>query len=418
MIYLLKENIWFRVSFFFLATKIFFSGAALANLQAENRLNWVEVTKGAFSTQIMFDFAKPIIFSKKLDEKKFSLKLSFPGMDLHNFKHDYAIKQLQKLKQAGIMQKATIFEKEKPVQQVILALNFAETNLNKKNSKNRLLIKWSKLDNPNRLIIDIFTKKQLSKLKRNEALFLQAHNNTIISDSPKKNFAIDNLNINRDIRVVIDAGHGGRQPGAERFGLQEKNIALDIAQRVRGILKKSGFNALLTRSTDTTMSLKERSELASQLKADLFVSIHVNSTPTNQASDRSGIETFYLNDEYHFPSKTKSGFILMNLKNHLNYPRAVNSALHKKIKTSKALAASIQNNLVANMENKKFNVKNRGVKTAGFRVLLRSEVPSALVEVGFLSNKNEASKLAQAGYRSHLAEGISLGIKKYLLHQK
>lgn len=389
-----------------------------------NRLNWVEVSQGKFSTQIMFDFTQPVFFAKKLNKEKFQLKLSFPGMTLEQFQHTHVMAQLKKLKTLGLVANISLLEKEKQIKRITLALDFAQETYTSKNKnhaskevqKNKLLIKWVTLESPNRLIIDIFTKQKLDELNRDNHVLLQAHNNSIVSDVTQKISHTRKSKLPKELRIVIDAGHGGSQPGAQSFGLQEKTLTLDLAQRVRNLLKQSGFNAILTRNNDSTLSLVERSELAAQLKADLFISIHVNASG-KKGNSENGIETFYLDDRFIFPQAHQSGFILMNLKNHPNLPTIVSNALKKNLQASRNLASSIQHNLIGSLQDKNINITNRGTKSDGFRVLLRSGVPAALVEVGFLTNKQEASRLAQESYRSIVARGIYRGIEKYLLTQ-
>jgi|GEM_PF-690949 len=389
---------------------------------SQNKLNWMEVSQGKFATQIMFDFAQPIRFDKKINKEKFRLKLIFPEMHLQQFKHSHIVGQLNKLKKLGLATNIWLHEKDTPTKSIVLAIDFTQTsehqgkNKQKKpciSEKNKLLIKWATLESPNRLIIDIFTKQTLDELGKHQNMMLQAHNNVVISDTEQAIYVSGQTKTQKNLRIVIDPGHGGSQSGARAFGLQEKDLALDIAQRVRRQLNEAGFNTILTRNADRTMSLLERSELATQLKADLFVSIHVNATGKKDPYEH-GIETYYLNNKYSFPPANKSGFILMNLKNQDHLTETVNNALQKNATASRSLATEIQNNLVTTLQKNKHPIINRGIKTDGFRVLLRSAVPAALVEVGFLSNKKEALRLAQEQYRSLVAQGICHGIKNFV----
>lgn len=416
MIFLSKENIGVIPKIYFLGLLLFNSAKTLSHQEIENRLNWIEVTQVAFSTQIMLDFNNPISFKKKLIKKDLCLKFSFPGMDISNFKNVSTENQLEKLRKLGLVTKTTLREKDNPIKKVIFSLNFAAINPHN-NKKNKLLIKCSTIENPNRLIIDIFKEEKLNKLRKDDAVLLHAHNETIINESHQPTKKKNNTTLKINKRIIIDAGHGGSQPGTEHFGLQEKCIALDIAKQVQKKLNLSGFNAILTRNSDETLSLQERSEFASQLKADLFVSIHANAAPLGK-SDENGIETFYLDSKYIFPQQQKNHFILMNLEQHHNYPKLVNEAHRKNINSSKKLAHLIQDSLIQTVKKKNYSINNRGIKKNGFRVLLRSQFPAALVEVGFLTNKKEATNLSQSSYRTILANGICEGIKNYLATNK
>jgi N-acetylmuramoyl-L-alanine amidase len=216
-----------------------------------------------------------------------------------------------------------------------------------------------------------------------------------------------------DFRIVIDPGHGAHDTGAQCFGLCEKHIALDIGRRVTHFLKKSGYTkTLLTRTKDVGLSLTQRSELAAQIKADLFVSIHVNSGGTKATAQ--GIETFYLRGKAFLPPTRQGGFMFLNVKNKKEATELVDQALQKNIGDSENLAKSIQNNLVGLLHQNNHQITNRGVKTDEHRVLLRSAVPAALVEVGFLTNPQEARLLSKKNYRQLLAIGIGKGIQEYL----
>ncbi|MEI3607806.1 N-acetylmuramoyl-L-alanine amidase [Pseudogracilibacillus sp. SE30717A] len=171
--------------------------------------------------------------------------------------------------------------------------------------------------------------------------------------------------------VYIDAGHGGSDPGAVGNGLREKDITLDISRSVRDKLEAAGYIVVMSRTGDTYPSLSDRTSQANAIKADIFVSIHVNSGGGN------GIETWMMNSG---PEPTKS----------------------------KTLAEKLQAEMVGQTK-----ANNRGVKEGNLHVNRESKMASALVEVGFIDNKSEANKLAQKSYKEKLATGIANGIKKY-----
>jgi N-acetylmuramoyl-L-alanine amidase len=404
-----------------------------------NRLNWVEVSNGSFSTQIIFDFAHPIYFKKKLIKDKLELRLSFPGMHLSQFDTNQILPKLNRLKELGFVQKIDIFEKNKEkspkVSKVIVTLDFSKnrevkTKDNKiEVKKNNLLIKWCKLDDPHRLIFDIFTKESLDKLKNSEKLILYAYNDTIRNDfsffethkTSTASALIDCPVIQNLSRIVVDAGHGGTDDGAKKFGLKEKDLTLDIAKLVHKQLKKEGFHTLLTRSSDTELSRTQRTELAQQFKADLFVSIHINSDPlVNQKHEgrASGLETYYLNTNNLIAPTRHGGFLFINLDNNQMYPTAVDNFLKNNACVSQKLALTLQKSILSTLKKNNIPITNRGIKSDQFLVLLRSPVPAALVEVGFITNKIEAQRLASVGYRKLIAQGICSGIKEYITTQQ
>lgn len=382
-----------------------------------NRLNWIETYHG-ISTQIMFDFSNPIYFEKKIIKENFQLRLIFPGMQLAQFSVKQVIAKLNELKKYGIIKNVTVTEKNKKFPKVVLYLDFEKTkqekdknDVNGKNyirKPNRLLIKWYKMEGPNRLIIDIFTQDDLDKLKNKNESILFAKNDLIKSDiTPGKL---------KSHRIVLDPGHGGKDYGAKGNGLEEKTIALDIAKRTKNMLEEHKYNVLLTRNQDCDMSLVERSTLAEQLKADLFVSIHVNSTKSI-ATTHNGIETFYLQNSDLVSPTRHGGFLFINLKKDPSLITLIDEHIQANTQLSQTLAKSIQSSLVNFLKSQEIYINDRGVKADKFRVLLRSPIPAALVEVGFITNKNDATQLSDKEYRNKIAYGIFQGITQFIQKQ-
>lgn len=215
-------------------------------------------------------------------------------------------------------------------------------------------------------------------------------------------------------RVVIDPGHGGHDQGTEGTkGLLEKDLVLDVALRV-GKLVQDGLSAevIYTRSDDTFIPLEGRTALANEKKADLFLSIHANSSPYPTIS---GVETYYLNingpkDALDLAGRENgptqnSIFDLQDLVKKI--------ALHDKSEESHEFAKRMEASLFAfNLKNFPAN-KDRGVKTAPFIVLIGANMPSILTEIGFVTNSKEEALLKRSDYRQRLAEAIYKGIEKY-----
>ncbi|RPI56047.1 MAG: N-acetylmuramoyl-L-alanine amidase, partial [Deltaproteobacteria bacterium] len=220
-------------------------------------------------------------------------------------------------------------------------------------------------------------------------------------------------------RVVIDAGHGGKDPGAiGPTGLREKDVVLKISKKVASRLEKDlGGQTLLTRNGDRFLPLTQRTAIANAKKADLFVSIHANAAPSRIAS---GVETYFLNfalDKEAMSvaarenaTSTKS---IGDLKNILN-----DIMKNTKVDESSRLAGYVQREVVKNLRKKYSDVKSKGVKQAPFFVLIGAGMPSVLVEVSFISNKKEEERLKSDRYLDHVAEGIVNGIKSYVIDTK
>ncbi len=405
---------------------IFFSVAALCqivscNLSAIapkdfNRLNWVEVSHNKLSTQIMFDFAQPVFFKPSVQKARNLLRLVFPGMNGQNFDAQKVLSKLTILQQCGLVKHIAITEVPKDQTKAItMAIEFAPdqgAEVEQKNAaaKNKFLIKWSTIESPHRLIIDIFRKDNLDKLTHKDAILLHATNKTQQYDVdiiPK------HLSVNqRSPRIIIDPGHGGSDTGTKgHLGLIEKDLSLDIAKRVHLMLKKRGYNALLTRHNDKEVSLLERAHLAHQLGGDFFVSIHVNSSGS-MLKNSWGIETFYLDGCNLLPSHNQTGLFFVNCEDNQDTVKNLHNHMAKSFNYSKNLAGSIQNSLINTLKEKNIPYNNRGIKPEKFRLFLfQQNIPTALVEVGFLTNLHEAKRLSHRAYRNIIADGICEGIR-------
>jgi len=215
-------------------------------------------------------------------------------------------------------------------------------------------------------------------------------------------------------RVVIDPGHGGHDEGTQGpKGLLEKDVVLDVATRLGKLIEdRMGAEVIYTRSDDTFVPLEGRTALANDKKADLFLSIHANSSPTPHVT---GVETYYLNftdskDALDVASREnasaqKSVFELRDIIQRIS--------AHDKAEESRDFASRIQTALFA-FSSKTFTTeKNRGVRKAPFVVLIGANMPSVLVEIGFLSNPREEALLNKSDFRQRLAEALFRGLTKY-----
>jgi N-acetylmuramoyl-L-alanine amidase len=217
-------------------------------------------------------------------------------------------------------------------------------------------------------------------------------------------------------RIVIDAGHGGHDTGTiGPTGLMEKDLCLDVALRLGKIIQQKlpSAEVVFTRNDDTFIPLDRRTEIANEAKADLFVSVHANSSQDRGAR---GIETYYLNftgssDAMEVASRENalSGNAVHDLQDIVK-----KIASNEKIEESKDLAAMIQSSLSKRMENLNHGERNRGVRKAPFVVLIGADMPSVLSEVSFLSNPSDEQWLKKPENRQRIADGLYLGIESYL----
>lgn len=215
-------------------------------------------------------------------------------------------------------------------------------------------------------------------------------------------------------RVVIDPGHGGQDQGTSGpKGLLEKDLVLDVAKRLGKLIEdRMGAEVIYTRTDDTFIPLEGRTALANEKKADLFLSVHANSSP---ATHVAGIETYYLNftdskDALDVAAREnavseKSVFELRDLIQKIT--------LHDKAEESREFAGRIQTSLFALSARNFPGERNRGVRKAPFVVLIGANMPSVLAEIGFLSNPKEETLLKKPDYRDKLAEALYRGLSRY-----
>ncbi len=214
-------------------------------------------------------------------------------------------------------------------------------------------------------------------------------------------------------KIVIDPGHGGRDPGATGpHGEKEKDITLEIGKKLAKRLTEEGFEVFLTRDEDVFIPLEERTAFANKKKADLFISIHVNSNP-NKTLD--GVETYFLNmtkDDYAIKVAAKENetttksisdlqFIIQDLE------------LNSKINESSKFATYVQNSIISSNKESDHTCQNHSVKQALFYVLVGAQMPAILIETGFITNPTECKILQQESYQNSIIDGIIHGVNAY-----
>jgi len=258
-------------------------------------------------------------------------------------------------------------------------------------------------------IPNLFLKKILPKLFPDK---IKYSGKNLIAENPRD----DSIK-----RIVIDPGHGGKDPGAVSTNKKnyEKNISLGVAKKLKKIISKElDCEVLITRTKDEFISLQERTQFANSKSADLFISLHCNA---HERKTANGIEVYYLST-----AKTDDARAVEALENSVVYDfEGGNEAVKKyddlsfiladmaqneHLKESSELAIKLQENLIEST-----NAFNRGVKQANFYVLRGTFMPAVLIELGFLSNRKEEKKLVTASYQETLANAIYEGIKNFKL---
>jgi N-acetylmuramoyl-L-alanine amidase len=214
-------------------------------------------------------------------------------------------------------------------------------------------------------------------------------------------------------RIVIDAGHGGHDPGARANGLSEAELVLDVAQRLAKLLQKQpGVEVVLTRDRDVFIPLEERTAIANREGADLFLSIHANAASNSRAR---GVESYFLN----FAPNAAAEAIAArenagSTRTMHNLPEIVKAiALNNKINESRDFAAMVQRSMVRRLSPRNSQLKDLGVKQAPFVVLIGAGMPSVLAEISFVTHKQEAQLLKSGPYRQLIAEALLEAVLKY-----
>jgi N-acetylmuramoyl-L-alanine amidase len=260
------------------------------------------------------------------------------------------------------------------------------------------------LEKPYRLVVDVYapdSKKPAEKSAR----------------KAKKVLAAKGLHEIR--RIVIDPGHGGKDPGAVGSrGVREKDIALDVGKKLGSLLrKKYGIEILYTRTKDVFVPLNERTEMANAKKADLFISIHTNASKQRNVR---GLETYFLNwTNNREATRVAARENKISVKKMKQMQNELQFILHDLARNSKKeesmrLAHSVQNSMTQSLKKDYRRINDLGVKSALFYVLVGAEMPSVLVEMSFISNREEEMRLSSKKYKNRIAEAIANGINSYI----
>jgi len=217
-------------------------------------------------------------------------------------------------------------------------------------------------------------------------------------------------------RIIIDAGHGGKDFGAPGYvkGVHEKRIVLEIAKKLAAKIRSEiGCEVIMTRSGDTYLTLEERTGIANMKKGDLFISIHANAAVNKTAF---GVETYFLNlttDDESISVAAREN--ATSTKNISELQTILNDLMQNaKINESSRLATYVQKELCRHLTKKYNRIKSKGVKQAPFYVLIGAQMPAILVETAFISNKTECQRLMDPKYQQALCDGIIKGVRKYI----
>ncbi len=212
--------------------------------------------------------------------------------------------------------------------------------------------------------------------------------------------------------IMIDAGHGGKDPGAMGNGITEKHITLSLANLLGERLQKQGFTVLYTRRSDVFIALDQRPVMANTKKADLFISLHVNASKDKKTN---GMETYFLD-----LARTSSAATVAARENAVSVKSIsdlqfilTDLMLSSKLQESQDLAVIVHGRMTGRLRQAGFSVNDNGVRSAPFYVLMGARMPAILVEIGYLTHSDDARRLKSRKYLERLADGIAQGVEEY-----
>ncbi len=272
------------------------------------------------------------------------------------------------------------------------------------------------LDDPFRIVTDAFGAHYAKKKCSIKPLAKAGTSSKTRSTSTRKGKLSLAQQLGLCVRtIVVDAGHGGKDPGARGpRGTREKDVVLQIAKRLARILKKElGCRVIMTRRSDRYLPLTQRTAIANANKADLFISIHANAAPTRRLR---GVETYFLNFALDEDAMRVAARENATSRKRIGELKSILNDILKnsKVSESSRLARKVQYSLVRTLKRRYKNIRNLGVKQAPFFVLIGARMPSILVETSFISNPQEERRLRSPAYQDALARGIARGVIQYI----
>ena len=360
--------------------------------------------KGKMLTRYFFDF-KNVLLNRKVS-RKINLIGTVKSIRIAQNRNSIVRVVIDSSKPYPIK----YYQKEKPVFNIVLPSSILRTTVP--------IVKDDK-------------KKQnkKTKVKPKKSLVSAEKLFNYVSDTPKGVKGVKLIKtlyttgLKRKYTIMLDAGHGGHDPGTTWRGYKEKVLVLQIVRRLSRQLKRLGFRVKLTRNRDKFIRLSNRIRMANRAHADVFVSIHANSIPNKGKIYKAhGIETYFLQTTRNARAKRVAAIEnreILKGKDSATKKVLLNAIFTgPKIALSNRLAIDVQKGMLSNLKARYKGVRDNGVRGAPFYVLVGAEMPAILVEVGYLSNPLERKKLFSPAYQELQAKGIAQGILNYLKNRE
>jgi len=268
-----------------------------------------------------------------------------------------------------------------------------------------------------RLVIEDTEKIRVKFSKRTDKLAIRINESKVTKRVSVAAKRTSPTRLDRDKVIVIDPGHGGKDPGAVGYKkYREKIVVFAIAKELKKILHSRGYTVYMTREKDKFIKLSKRTQFANKKNADIFVSIHANSVAKENAHKAQGVECYFLSKSKSSRAKkvaAKENSADLSDMNFYGKESFLNTLNSHNIVASNKLAIDLQRGMLGSLKKKYKYVKDGGVREGPFWVLVGAQMPSVLVEVGFISHPTEARRLVSTSYQKTVAYGLANGIERY-----
>lgn len=356
---------------------------------------------------------------KTKDSKKIKIKSSNKLKSI-NFKGDKLVLEFESPLTSKEVNYFTILNSKKKKYKYIFdihASKLAKPKVLKKKGIKRIILAQYK-SSTMRLVIEDNEKVKIKYYKESKKLVIGINefkkNTTLLKSKNKKSTPLIRV---KDKVIVIDAGHGGKDPGALGYkNYREKIVVMQVSNRLKSILKSRGYKVYMTRDRDKFVKLSNRTQYANKKNADIFVSIHANAVGKKNAKKVHGIECYFLSKSRSSRAKKvaeKENSADLSDMNFYGKQSFLNTLNSHNIVASNKLAIDLQRGMLGSLKKSYKDVYDGGVREGPFWVLVGAQMPSVLVEVGFISHPREAKRLISTKYQKKLALGLADGIERY-----
>ena len=367
-------------------------------------------------------YSKPSVTLKKLKPNKKSKKSkkihvkSSHKLKSIRWKDEKLVLQFDKKLRSNQVNYFTLYDPKKRKYRYVFDIHASMLTKSqdlRKEGINRIKLAQYKPDTL-RLVIENSSKIKISFKKVSKELTIAIKSDAKVSSYKK---AFPSKKIDRYKTIVIDAGHGGRDPGAVGYKkYREKIVTFNVAKELQKNLKSRGYKVYMTRDRDKYVKLSKRTKFANKKHADIFVSIHANAVDKKNAHKVSGVECYFLSPSRSSKAKrvaAKENSADLSEMNRYGKNSFLNLLNHHNILASNKLAIDLQRGMLGALNKKYKDVKDGGVREGPFWVLVGAQMPSVLVEVGFISHPKEAKRLVNSKYIKTMAKGLADGIERY-----